>query len=154
MYKVKGVGGVRNMKKKFIILGVLILALAVLGVWAVPAFAAEGSGSGQTTQNTAQGKKIGIIARLMLVQDEAKVDAFLAKAEAAGKITHDQSVAIKQAWTDHHTQFKKGSVLVRLLQAKDVTKVQAFLDKAVSAKKITQEQADKVLALWHKLHDK
>ena len=138
------------MKKKFIILGVLLLTLVILGVWVVPALAADGSGSAPA----AQGKKIGVIARLMLVQDEAKVDAFLAKGVDAGKITADQAAKIKQAWTDHHAQITKNKVLVRLLQAKDVTKVQAFLDKAVGANKITQAQADKVLALWHSLHDK
>lgn len=142
------------MKRKFLILGVLLLALVIVGVWAVPALADGVSGVTQSTQNTPQAKKIGILVRLMLVQDESKVDVFLAKAEAAGKITAGQSAAIKQLWTDHHTQFKKGSILVRLLQAKDVAKVQAVLDKAVSAKKITQDQADKVLALWNNLHNK
>ena len=142
------------MKKKFVILAVLLLTLVILGVWAVPALAADASGAARSKQNTAQGQKIGILVRLMLVQDESKVDAFLAKAEDAGKITAVQVTTIKQLWTDHHTQFKKGSVLIRLLQAKDVTKVQTVLDKAVGAKKITQQQADKVLALWNNLHAK
>jgi hypothetical protein len=142
------------MKKKFIVLGVLLLALVILGVWAVPAFAASAPASDPSTQTNTQAKKIGILVRLMTIQDEAKVDALIAKAEAAGKITAEQAVTIKQAWTDHHTQFKPGSALVRVLQMKDVTKVQALLDKAVSNHKITQDQADKVLALWNNLHNK
>ena len=142
------------MKKKFIVFGVLLLALIILGVWAVPTFAEGASTPDQSTQNTQQGKKIGILVRLLMVQDESKVDAFLAKAEAAGKITADQVTTIKQIWTNHHEQFKRGSALIRLLQVKDGDKVQAALDKAVGKQKITQQQADNVLKLWQKLHNK
>ena len=141
------------MKKKFIIFGVLVLALIILGVWAVPAFAEGGSDPGQSTQNTPQGKKIGILVRLLTVQDENKVDAFLAKAKDAGKITGDQVTRIKKIWTNHHEQFKRGSALVRLLQVKDGDKVQTFLNNAVGNQKITQKQADNVLKLWQKLHN-
>ena len=142
------------MNRKFIVIGVLLLALIILGVWAVPAFAAGASNPDQSTQNTPQGKKIGILVRLLMVQDENKVDAFLAKAEQAGKISADQVTTIKQIWTNHHEQFKRGSVLIRLLQVKDSDKVQAFLEKAVGNHKITQQQADNVLKLWQKLHIK
>jgi hypothetical protein len=142
------------MKKKFIVMGVLLLALIILGVWAIPAFAADASNPDQSTQNTPQGKKIGILVRLLMVQDENKVDAFLAKAEQAGKITTDQVITIKQIWTKHHEQFKRGSVLVRLLRVKDGNKVQALLEKAVGNQKISQPQADKILKLWQKLHGK
>ena len=142
------------MNRKFIVIGVLLLALIILGVWAVPAFAAGASNPDQSTQNTPQGKKIGILVRLLMVQDENKVDAFLAKAEQAGKISADQVTTIKQIWTNHHEQFKRGSVLIRLLQVKDGDKVQAFLEKAVGNHKITQQQADNVLKLWQKLHIK
>ena len=142
------------MKKKFIVIGVLLLALIILGVWAIPAFAADASNPDQSTQNTPQGKKIGILVRLLMVQDENKVDAFLAKAEGAGKITTDQVITIKQIWTKHHEQFKRGSVLVRLLRVKDGNKVQALLEKAVGNQKISQPQADEILKLWQKLHGK
>jgi hypothetical protein len=89
-----------------------------------------------------------------MVQDESKVDAFLAKAEEAGKITTDQVTTIKQIWTNHHEQFKRGSALIRLLQVKDGDKVQAALDKAVGNQKITQQQANNILKLWQKLHNK
>jgi len=35
--------------------------------------------------------------RLLLVQDEAKVDAFIAKAEAAGKLNAAQAVKVKDS---------------------------------------------------------
>ena len=142
------------MKKKLIITGVLLLALIILGVWAVPAFAAGVPKLDQSTQNAPQGKKIGILVRLLTVQDENKVDAFLAKAEQAGKITPDQVITIKQIWTNHHEQFKRGSALIRLLQFKDGDKVQAFLKNAVGNQKITQQQADNILKLWQRLHNK
>ena len=141
------------MKKKFIVMGVLLLALIILGVWAIPAFAAGPSNTDQSTQNTPQGKKIGILVRLLMVQDGNKVDAFLAKAEGAGKITPDQVITIKQIWTKHHEQFKRGSALIRLLRVKDGNKVQALLEKAVGNQKITQQRADNIWKLWQKLHN-
>ena len=141
------------MKKKFIVMGVLLLALIILGVWAIPAFAADASNPDQSTQNTPQGKKIGILVRLLMVQDGNKVDAFLAKAEGAGKITPDQVITIKQIWTKHHEQFKRGSALIRLLRVKDGNKVQALLEKAVGNQKITQQRADNIWKLWQKLHN-
>ena len=142
------------MKKKFIVIGVLLLALIIVGVWAVPAFAAGAANPNQSTQNTPQGKKIGILVRLLMVQDEKKVEAFLARAETAGKITPAEHIRIKDIWTKHHEQFKRGSVLIRLLQVKDGDKVQALLEKAVGNQKITQQQADNILKLWQKLHNK
>ena len=141
------------MKKKFIVIGVLLLALMILGVWAVPTFAAGASTTDQSTQNNPQAKRIGILVRLLMVQDEKKVDAFLARAEAAGKITQDQKTRIKEIWTSHHEQFKRGSALLRLLRVKDGDIVQTFLTNAVGNQKITQKQADNVLKLWQKLHN-
>ena len=142
------------MKKKFIVIGVLLLALIILGVWAVPAFAAGASTPDQSTQNTQQINKARILLRLLVVQDESKVDAFLARAEKAGKITPAQHVRIKEIWTNHHEQFKRGSTLIRLLQVKDGDKVQAFLKTAVSNQKISQQQADNIWKLWQKLHNR
>lgn len=140
------------MKKKYLILGLAVLALVILGVWAVPVFADGASAANPPAQTAQKPNKVQMMVRLFLVQDEAKVDAFLAKAVTAGKITADQATTVKTAWTDHHAQFKAGSPLVKLLQAKDQTKVQAALDKAVSNKKITQDQATKIMTLWQALH--
>jgi uncharacterized protein YwbE len=142
------------MKKKFLIIGVLVLAVVILGVWAVPALADGASGSAPATQNTQQVNQARILVRLMVVQDEAKVDAFLAKVQAAGKITAAQVTAIKTMWTNHHAQFKPGSPLVRLLQVRDGAKVRLVLDKAVDAGKLDKTQAEKVFDLWQKVHGK
>jgi hypothetical protein len=140
------------MKKKIAIIGAVLLVLVVLGVWAVPAFAADPPGS--TAPSTLQVNKVRILARLLLVQDEAKVDAFIAKARDADKITADQATKIKEFWTNHHQQFTRRVVLTRLLLARDGAKVQAFLDKAVAAGKIDETQAEKVMTLWNELHSK
>ncbi len=139
------------MKKKYLIIGVLILALVILAVWAIPVFA---QGASNPTQSTEQVKKIRILARLLMVRDEAKVNAFLAEAKGAGKITPEQAIKIKEFWTNHHKQFAGRAVLIRLLRANDGAKVQAFLNKAVSAGKIKKEQAANIMTLWHKLHNK
>ena len=140
------------MKRKIVII-VGILVLAAQAVWIIPAFAAGSTGSTQPTQTAQMVNKTKILVRLMVVQDESKIDAFLAKAVSAGKLTADQSAKVKQLWVEHHAQFAPGSILVRLLKAKDGTRVDAFLDKAVTAGKIKQAQADKIEALWQQLHN-
>jgi hypothetical protein len=141
------------MKRRIAILGGILLVLVVLAAWTVPAFAADPSGATQpSAQSTQQGSKLRVMVRLLMVQDEAKVDAFIAKAKDAGKITAEQATKIKGFWTNHHEQFAKRAIVVRLLLAKDGAKVQAFLDTGVAAGKITAEQADKIVTLWNKLH--
>jgi hypothetical protein len=95
-----------------------------------------------------------MLGRLLLIQDEAKVDALIAKATEADKLTDEQAIKVKDFWTDHHQRFIKKVVLTRLLWAKDGAKVQEFLDKAVAAGKINQEQAEKIMTFWNKLHTK
>jgi hypothetical protein len=123
-------------------------------MWAVPAFAAGADNSSQPTQNKPQVNKVRILVRLLTVQDQAKVDAFLAKVRTDGKINDAQLTAIKKMWTNHHEQFKPGSPLVRLLQVRDGARVRLALDKAVDAGKINKDQALKVFTLWQKLHNK
>ncbi len=139
------------MKKKLLIIISLVLTLAVVAIWAVPAFAADGVGVPQATQIT-QANKSRVLVRLLLVQDEAKVDAFIAKAEANGKLSTDQGVKVKDFWTANHAKFAKNVILRRLLKAQDESKVKAFLDKAVTAGKITQTKADKIIQMWEVLH--
>jgi len=140
------------MKKKILIIGAILLATIVFTVWAVPAFADDSASS--TPPSAPQVNKIRILARLLLVQDESKVDALIAKALDADKITTEQAVKIKDFWTNHHQQFTRRIVLRRLLRAQDGTKVQAFLEKAVAAGKIQQVQADKIMTIWNELHSK
>lgn len=139
------------MKRKILVIGSTVLALVVLGLAAAPAFAANGVGLPQPAQITTSNKE-GVLVRLLLVQDEAKVDAFIAKAENAGKLTDDQGVKVKEFWADNHANFFKNIRLVMLLRAKDESKVQAYLDKAVASGKIQQAQADKVIELWEIVH--
>ncbi len=143
------------MRRKIVIGSGIFLALVILTNICVPVFASNSSGAAQiTAQGTQQITKGGILARLLLIQDEAKVDAIIAKALAAGKINADQAAKIKAFWTNHHQQFTKRVVAKRLLRANDITKVQAFLDGAVAAGKITPQQEQNILALWNKLHSK
>ena len=131
------------------------MVLIVLTAGAVPVFAADPSGTTQpSVQITQQVNKVRVMVRLLLVQDEAKVDAFIAKAQDAEKITAEQATKIKEFWTNHHKQFTKKVVLTRLLWARDGAKVQAFLDKGIAAGKIKIEQAEKIMTLWNKLHTK
>ena len=139
------------MNKKILIIGSVFLVAVIVGLWAVPTFAADPVPS--TAPPTRDAGKARILARLLLVQDEAKVDALIARAQTAGKITEEQAVKIKEFWTEHHQQFARRIVATRLLWANDVAKVQAFLDKAVASGKIQQEQADRIIAAWHALHD-
>ena len=142
------------MKKKYLLIGLLVMALAVLAVWAVPVFADGATNSSQPAQVTQQVGKITILIRLLTVQDEAKVDAFLAKAVSNNKITQEQATNIKTMWTNHHAQFKPGSPLVRVLKAKNEAKVKAALDKAVANEKITADQEAMIITLWENLHKK
>jgi len=137
--------------KRIVIMVAALLTLMVLVLSTVPVLAAERDGT-QSAQRAPQADKVKVLLRLLLVQDEAKVDAFLAQGVSAGKLTTEQEAKIKDFWTKHHTQFAKNVILKRLLSAKDGAKVQAFLDKAVQAGKIKQEQADKILKIWGILH--
>ncbi len=140
------------MWKKFATIGAIVLAVAVVMVWAVPALAQQTSAPPVTQNTTQPAYKARVLLRLLLIQDEKKVDTLIARAESSGKITADQAVKIKEFWTAHHKQFLKNVVLTRLIWAQDQSKVQAFLDKAVTAGKIQQEQADKLMKLWQYLH--
>lgn len=62
------------MKRKYLVIALSILALVVLAVFAVPAFAAEGTAPAQPA-SVSQPQKAKILARLLLVQDEVRVDA-------------------------------------------------------------------------------
>jgi hypothetical protein len=144
------------MKRKIALFGVIFLALVVLMIWAIPVFpvfAADGPGETTPATQCSQGwHKMKILGRLLLIQDEAKVDALIAKAVEADKLTDEQAVKVKDFWTNHHQQFGKKVFLTRLIWVEDGAKVQAFLDKAEAAGKISTEQAEKIMSLWEKLH--
>jgi hypothetical protein len=140
------------MKKKILIIVIAAVVLIASIGFAVPALAASASPTPNAAQITPT-TKAGAIIRLLLVQDEAKADAFIAKAVEAGKITADQAVKVKEFWTAHHKQFAWNFVLRRLLSAKDEANVKTYLDKAVANGKLTQVQADKVIGIWEILHN-
>jgi hypothetical protein len=136
--------------KYLLIIVAAILLIAVLAM-AVPAFASDVAGSANPARIT-QVNKAKILARLLLVQDEAKVDAFIAKAVAADKLNADQALKLKNFWTEHHSQFLKNQILIRLLKVQDQGKLQSYLDKSVQAGKIQPAQADKIMQAWKILH--
>ena len=84
--------------------------------------------------------KPGALIRLLLVQDQTKVFAYVQQAEDAGKLTADQATAIDNFWVAHHKQFAWNFVLRRLLRAQNESNVKAYLDKAVATNKITVDQ--------------
>jgi hypothetical protein len=114
-------------------------------------FAESASPLPDTAQITPANKAQALV-RLLLVQDEAKADAFIAKALDAGKITADQAVEIKDFWTAHHEKFAWNFALRRLLRAQDENNVKTYLAKVVANGKITQDQANKVIQIWEVLH--
>jgi len=141
------------MKRKIALIASVVLAIVVLSIWAVPVFAADGSGATPPAAQGAQGwHKMKVLGRLLLIQDEAKVDALIAK--AGDKLTPEQAGKVKDFWTNHHQQFGKKVFLTRLIWVEDGAKVQAFLEKAESAGKINEEQAGRIMDLWEKLHTK
>jgi hypothetical protein len=133
------------------IIVVSTMALIAILAFTVPVIAADTATSTPPAQIT-QVNKVKVLARLLFVQDGTKVDAFLAKAVAAGKITEDQKIKIKDFWTDNHSRFVKNLILGRLLRCPDESKVKNYLDKAVLSGKIQQSQEDKILQAWEILH--
>ncbi len=131
----------------------LALALA-LGI-AAPILAA---GPGGTPPAIVLGTgKIGrtfILAKLLLVQDEARVVALLDKAATNGKITAEQAEKFHAYWTLHHEKLTRRVILRGLDRIQDEAKLQERLDKAVANGRITAEQEAKIFEAWHKLHDK
>ena len=140
------------MNKKIIAVtcGLLISAVLLFGV--MPVAAADGPTA--TTAATQQAGKGQLLKRILSIQDQAKLEALLAKGVAAGKITNDQATKIEAFWAAHHTQFAKARIMQRILGVKDEAKLKAFLDKAVSAKKITADQEATIITLWETAHSK
>jgi hypothetical protein len=138
-------------KKKILIIVVAAVTLIAIVAMGVPVFASDAAGAANPAAIT-QISKAKFMARLLLVKDKAKVDAFIAKAVANNKLTPDQAVKLKAFWTEHHAQFMKNQVLIRILGAKDEDKVKAYLDKALQGGKIKQDQADRIVRVWEILH--
>ena len=141
--------------KKLIVIISLVLAVGVFAGVAVPIFAADPAGSVQTTnQNLNRPGRAFLLAKLLLVQDQAKVDQLLATAVANNKLTADQAAKIETFWTNHHAKFTKRAVLGSLLRIQDEGQLTAKLNQAVANGKITQDQENKIIAAWEKIHNK
>ena len=84
--------------KRIVIMVASLLASMVLVLSTVPVLAAEPGGT-LSAQTAPQAAKVKVLLRLLLVQDEAKVDAFLAQGMSAGKLTTEQEAKIKDFWT-------------------------------------------------------
>jgi len=142
----------RKMKKKIIVItsGLLLSAVLLFGV--MPVAAADGPTA--TTAVTQQAGKGQLLKRILSIQDQAKLEALIAKGEAAGKLTTEQAAKIEAFWSAHHAQFAKAKIFQRVLGVRDEAKLKAFLDKAVSANKITPDQAAKIITIWETAHSK
>ena len=141
-----------KMKKKVIIItsGLLLSAVLLFGVMPVAAT----DGPAVTAPVTQQAGKGQLLKRILGIQDQAKLEALIAKAEAAGKLTAEQVTKIEAFWSAHHIQFAKAKVFQRVLGVKDEAKLKDFLGKAVSSKKITPDQAAKIITIWEAAHSK
>jgi hypothetical protein len=143
------------MMKKLIVAVSLILAVGIFSAVAVPIFAADPGGSVQTTdQNMNRFGRAVLLAKLLLIQDQAKVDQLLATAVANNKLTADQAAKIETFWDDHHAQFTKRVVLRNLLRIQDEGQLNSLLSQAVSDGKITRDQANRITVAWEKIHNK
>ena len=111
------------MKKVIAVVGAVLLVLAMLTVTAAPDLQPTLPQPQPAGQGANLGQKILIMVRLLLVQDETKVDTFLANARAANKNTDNQEAKIKDFWAKHHKQFTrrvvKRGILSRLMRAQD-----------------------------------
>jgi hypothetical protein len=143
------------MKRKIVLTSSIVLAIIVLAACAVPVFAAsDAAGTASTTQGDQVFNKARILVRLLLIQDEAKVDKLIAAAVKADKLSDEQAGKLKAFWTRNHQQFISKVFIKRLLRMKDGAKVQGVLDNFVAAGKIKAEQGAKIMAQWNKLHSK
>ena len=138
-------------KRKLMIIVVSTIALIAILAFTVPVIAADTAASTPPAQIT-QLNKAKILARLLLVRDEVKIETFLTRAVNAGKITEEQAIKIKGFWETHHSNFAKNLIVGRLLRTQDESKVKIFLDKAVASGKVQQAQEDKILQAWEVLH--
>ena len=141
--------------KKLIVAVSLVLAVGIFSAVAVPIFAADPGGSvASTEQNLNRPGRAFLLAKLLLVQDQAKVDQLLATAVANNKLTADQAAKIETFWADHHAQFTKRVVLRGLLRIQDEGQLKDVLNQAVTNGKITQDQENRIVAAWEKIHNK
>jgi hypothetical protein len=141
--------------RRVLVIVSIVLALTVLGSWTVPVLAADTAGSSPApAQSMGRIGRVVLLAHLLIIKDEAKVDALLARAVENHKLSQDQAAKIKKFWTNHHQQFTSRVVLRRLMRIQDEAKLKDLLTQAVSVGRIDQSQADRIITAWEKLHSK
>jgi type IV pilus biogenesis protein CpaD/CtpE len=132
------------------------LLAGVIGTGTVVLAKSE-SGASLSAVAAAPAKLTGvqILRRLLLIQDEAKVDSLLAKAVADQKLTADQSAKVKTFWTNNHAKaakFVKAVIARRILRVQNEANLKAGLDKAVASSKLTPTQEANALKFWETYH--
>ena len=142
--------------KKFIWIAVTIAVIigVLAGGTVVLAQTDTGVPSTSTAVQHAAGKFQTLI-KLLLVQNEAKVDNLLAQAVANGKLTQPRADKLKTFWENNHARAAKlGKVVIgkRIMAIQDGTKLNDFLNQKVAAGKITQDQANKIMTFWQNNH--
>jgi len=142
--------------KKIILIAVAIVVLAgIIGTGTV-VLAQSNSTPGINSAAGQANLTIGqVLRRLVLIQNEARVDSLLVTAVKDGKLTQEQSTKIKTFWTNNHAKaakLVKRIIINRLLNVKDETKLTTFLDNQVAVKRITQTQEKQMINLWEKIN--
>jgi hypothetical protein len=137
------------MKKKIIIIACGMVLAAALAFSVVPVAA------GGVHRTAAPISTSVIEAKIVKVQNEARVDALMAKAVAGGRITSAQATEIKAYWTANHATAKQVSVAnieAKIVSITDGARVDSALSKATAGGRITAAQATEIKAYWTANH--
>jgi hypothetical protein len=140
--------------KKFIWIVASIAVIIGLLAGSTVVLAKSDVGIAASTSVQAAGK-FQTLVKLLLVQDETKVNDLLSQAVANGKITQAQSDKLKTFWENNHARaanLAKAAIGKRLLSVQDGAKLNDFLNQKVAAGKITQDQANKIMTYWQNNH--
>ena len=142
--------------RKIILIAVAILLLAgVIGTGTV-VLAQSNSTPAINSQAGQANLTIGqVLRRLVLIQNEAKVDSLLATAVGDGKLSKEQAAKIKTFWLNNHAKaakLVKRIIINRLLNVKDEAKLKTFLDNQVGTHRITQTQENQMINLWESIN--
>jgi hypothetical protein len=139
-----------TMKKKIIIIACGMVLAAALAFTVVPV-AAGGLQRAKAPISTSV-----IEAKIVRIQDGAKVDALLAKAVAGSRITAPQATEIKAYWTANHAaavkQISVAAIEAKVVNVQDGARLDAALAKGVAGGRITSAQATEIKAFWTANH--
>ena len=143
------------MRKIILIAVAIVLVAGVIGTGTV-VLAQSNSTPGVNNPAGQSNLTIGqVLRRLVLIQNEAKVDSLLATSVSDGKLTKEQATKIKTFWLNNHAKaakLVKRIIINRLLNVKDEAKLKTFLDTQVAANRITQTQENQMINLWESIN--